>query len=61
MVVALSFSSFFHSLIIMAVVKNHTKQKRAQTIWDFTSKFPDSLTVERFVYLIIWAIKVVMY
>ncbi|KAJ8651751.1 hypothetical protein O0I10_012678 [Lichtheimia ornata] len=35
---------------IFEVVTSIHTAKRAQTIWDFTSKFPDSLTVERWLY-----------
>ncbi|KAJ8651319.1 hypothetical protein O0I10_013188 [Lichtheimia ornata] len=34
----------------MAVVKDHSTEKRRQSLWDFTKQFPDSITVERWLY-----------
>jgi len=51
---------FLFSLLIMPVVKTHSAAKRAQSIWDFTTKFPDSLTVDRYVYYPVLEARTVM-
>ncbi len=51
---------FLFSLLIMPVVKTHSAAKRAQSIWDFTTKFPDSLTVDRYVYYPVLEARAVM-
>lgn len=56
-----SFFLFLLSLFVMPVVKNHSGQKHAQSIWDFTTKFPDSLTVERYVYCRVLEAKTLIY
>lgn len=49
-----SLSLIFITFSAMPVVNDHSQPKYAQTMWDFTRKFPDSMTVERYVYYVVY-------